>query len=75
MTKSKLFTEAEAAKELGCSAITLYRRRKANEIRHYRKNGRLIRYTPEDIKLILEDMKAFQPKPVELRPVSGARFG
>lgn len=75
MGKTKLFTETEAAKLMDCSAITLYRRRKANEIRHYRKNGRLIRYTQEDIDNNIADMKAFQPKPVELRSVAEARFG
>lgn len=75
MGKTKLFTEAEAAKLMDCSAITLWRRRKANEIRHYRKNGRLIRYTQEDIDNNIADMQAYQPKPVELRPVSEARFG
>lgn len=75
MSKTKLFTEAEAAKALGCSAITLWRRRKSNELRHYRKNGRLIRYTQEDIDNNLADMKACQPKPVVQRPVSEARFG
>lgn len=74
-SKTKLFTEAEAAKELGCSPVTLYRRRKANELRHYRKNGRLIFYTREDIENNLADMKACQPKPVAQRPVSEARFG
>lgn len=75
MSKKKLFTEAEAAALLGCSAVTLYRRRKDGEIRHYRKNGRLIRYTQEDIDLNLEGMKAYQPKPVVQRRVSEARFG
>lgn len=75
MSKTKLFTEAEAAELLGCSAVTLYRRRKVGEIRHYRKNGRLIRYTREDIDLNLEGMKAYQPKPVVQRPVSEGRFG
>jgi excisionase family DNA binding protein len=75
MTKKKLFTEAEAAKELTVSAVTLYRWRKERRIRHYRQLGRLIRYTPEDIQQNLEDMKAYQPKPIVQRSVSEARFG
>lgn len=75
MSKQKLFTEAEAAKQMDCSQITLWRRRKANEVRHYRKNGRLIRYTQEDIDNNIADMKAFQPKPVAPSRVSEARFG
>lgn len=75
MVKPKLYTEAEAAEFLGCSAATLWRRRKEHKIRHYRKNGRLIRYTREDIDKNLEDMKAYQPKLVTQRPVSEARFG
>lgn len=73
--KQKLFTEAEAARQIGCSAVTLYRRRKDGEIRHFRKNGRLIRYTQEDIDLNIEGMKAYQPKPVAQPSVSEARFG
>ena len=75
MSKLKLFTEAEAAKQMQCSAITLYRRRKENKIRHYRKNGRLIRYTQEDIDQIVEEMKAFRPSQIAPRPVTEARFG
>lgn len=75
MSKTKLFTEAEAAKQMDCSPITLWRRRKENVVRHYRKNGRLIRYTQEDIDNNIADMKAFQPKPVAQRSVSEARFG
>lgn len=75
MAKPKLYTEAEAAEFLGCSAATLWRRRKANQLRHYHKNGRLIRYTREDIDKNLDEMKACQPKPVVMRPVSEARFG
>lgn len=75
MSKIKLFTEAQAAKLMDCSAITLYRRRKENKIRHYRKNGRLIRYTEEDIARNIADMAANQPMPVSQRPVTEARFG
>lgn len=75
MSKKKLFTEAEAAKELTVSAATLYRWRKEKRVRHYRQLGRLIRYTPEDIEQNLEDMKAYQPKPIAQRSVSEARFG
>jgi predicted DNA-binding transcriptional regulator AlpA len=75
MSKLKLFTEAQAAKEMTISAATLYRRRKDNQVRHYRKIGRLIRYTEEDIRLNLEDLKAFRPSVVSQRPVTEARFG
>ena len=75
MSKIKLFTEAEAAKLMDCSAVTLYRRRKENKIRHYRKNGRLIRYTQEDINQNIADMAANRPTPVAQRPVTEARFG
>lgn len=73
--KVKLFTEAEAAQQMTCSAITLWRRRKENKIRHYRKIGRLIRYTQEDIDQIIEESKAFRPAPISHRPVTEARFG
>lgn len=73
--KSKLFTEAEAAKQMDCSVVTLWRRRKENKIRHYRKNGRLIRYTQEDINQNIEEMKATRPSLVAQRPVEDARFG
>lgn len=73
--KIKLFTEAEAAKQMDCSPITLWRRRKENKIRHYRKNGRLIRYTQEDIDLNIEEMSACRPTPVAQPRVSEARFG
>jgi excisionase family DNA binding protein len=75
MSKIKLFTEAEAAEQMTISAITLYRKRKAREIRHYRQIGRLIRYTQEDIAQNVEDMKAFKPSPVSRQPVTEARFG
>jgi hypothetical protein len=75
MSKLKLFTEAQAAKLMDCSAVTLYRRRKENKVRHYRKNGRLIRYTEEDIALNIADMAANRPSPVSTRPVTEARFG
>ena len=75
MSKTKLFTEAEAAKQMDCSVVTLWRRRKENKIRHYRKNGRLIRYTQEDINRNIEEMAACRPTPVVQRPVSEARFG
>lgn len=73
--KPKLFTEAQAARQMDCSPNTLYRRRKENKIRHYRKNGRLIRYTQEDIDLNIADMAANRPSPVGQRPVAEARFG
>jgi hypothetical protein len=73
--KQKLFTEAEAAKQMDCSAITLYRRRKENKIRHFRKNGRLIRYTEEDIAQNIADMAANRPSPVAQRSITEARFG
>lgn len=75
MSKKKLFTEAEAAEQMTISAITLWRRRKENQIRHYRKIGRLIRYTQEDIDQIIEESKAFRPAPISQRPVTEARFG
>lgn len=75
MSKTKLFTEAEAAKQMDCSPVTLWRRRKENKIRHYRKNGRLIRYTQEDINQNIADMAANRPSPVAQRPVTEARFG
>jgi len=71
----KLFTEKEAAKQIRCSVATLYRGRREKTIRHYRKIGRLIRYTQDDINQIVEDSKAFKPSPVAHRPVSEARFG
>jgi excisionase family DNA binding protein len=71
----KLFTEKQAAKQMQCSVTTLYRKRKAKEIRHYRKLGRLVRYTQEDIDLIIEESKAFRPSPVVQRPATEARFG
>lgn len=74
--KQKLFTEADAAKVMDCSPITLYRRRKDKTIRHhYRQLGRLIRYTQEDIDLNIEEMSALRPSPVSQRPVTEARFG
>ena len=73
--KPKLFTEAEAAKLMDCSAVTLYRRRKENKIRHYRKNGRLIRYTEEDINQNIAEMAANRPSPVAQSRVTEARFG
>lgn len=75
MSKIKLFTEAQAAAQMGCSVVTLWRRRKENKLRHYRKNGRLIRYTQEDINQNIEEMKACRPTPIVQRPVSEARFG
>jgi excisionase family DNA binding protein len=75
MSKIKLFTEAEAAKLMDCSAVTLYRRRKENKIRHYRKNGRLIRYTEEDIHQNIAEMAANRPSPVVQSRVTEARFG
>lgn len=75
MSKTKLFTEVQAAEQMQCSAITLYRKRKDKEIRHYRKLGRLIRYTQEDIDQNIADMAAFRPAPVSQRPVTEARFG
>lgn len=74
-SKIKLFTEAEAAKQMDCSVVTLWRRRKENKIRHYRKNGRLIRYTQEDINQNIEDMKAARPTPISQKPPTEARFG
>ena len=71
----KLLTEKQAAKMMQCSPATLYRLRRDKTIRHYRKLGRLIRYTEQDIALNVEDMKAFKPSPVAHRPVSEARFG
>lgn len=73
--KQKLFTEEEAAQQMSCSAITLWRRRKENKIRHYRKIGRLVRYTQDDIDQIIEESKAFRPAPISQRPVTEARFG
>lgn len=73
--KQKLFTEAEAAKEMTVSPASLYRWRKEGTLRHYRQLGRLIRYTAEDIQQNLEDRKAYQPKPAGPRPVTEARFG
>lgn len=73
--KRKVFTEAEAAEQMNCSAATLYRRRRDKIVRHYRKNGRLIGYTQEDIDQNIADMNACQPKPVVQRPVAEARFG
>jgi excisionase family DNA binding protein len=73
--KQRLFTEAEAAKQMTCSAITLWRRRKENKIRHYRKIGRLVRYTQEDIDQIIEESKACRPAPISQRSVTEARFG
>lgn len=74
-SKIKLFTEAEAAKQMDCSVVTMWRRRKENKIRHYRKNGRLIRYTQEDINRNIEEMGTARPTPVAQSRVSEARFG
>lgn len=71
----KLLTEKQAAKIMQCSPATLYRLRKDQTIRHYRKLGRLIRYTEQDIALNVEDMNACKPTPVAHRPVTEARFG
>lgn len=74
--KPKLFTEEQAAELMQCSAITLYRKRRDKTIRHYRKIGRLVRYTQEDIDRNIEEAGAFRPTPViNQRPVTEARFG
>ena len=73
--KQKLFTEQEAAKQMTVSAVTLYRKRKAKEIRHWRQIGRLIRYTQDDIDQNIAELAAYRPTPVSQRSVAEARFG
>lgn len=72
--KVKLFTEAEAAKQLDVSEGTLARWRRTHYIRHWRQMGRLVRYTQEDINQNLLERHGSRPQLVE-RPVSEARFG
>lgn len=74
-SKIKLFTEAEAAKQMTISASKLYLMRKKKEIRHWRKIGRLVRYTQDDINQNIADLAACRPMPVAQRPVTEARFG
>lgn len=75
MSKTKLFTEAEAAKQMNISAISLYRRRKEEKARHFRKIGRLIRYTQEDIDRNIAEFGTMRLTPVSQSSVTEARFG
>lgn len=72
---AKVFTEAQAAKQLDVSEGTLARWRRTRYIRHWRQFGRLVKYTPEDIENILADRRAMKPTPVTTTSVSEARFG
>lgn len=75
MSKTKLFTEEEAAKQMSISAISLYRRRKEKKAKYYRKIGRLIRYTQEDIDRNIAEFGTMRPTPVSQPQVTEARFG
>lgn len=72
--KVKLFSEAEAAKQLTVSAPTLARWRRERRIRHWRQLGRLVRYTQEDIDANLAETSSVRPSVVS-SPVVDARFG
>lgn len=73
--KPKVFTEEQAAKQMQISGETLGRWRREGTIRHYRQLGRLIRYTPEDIDLIIAERASTRPHPVNEQRLSEARFG
>lgn len=53
-----VYTEQEVAEQLGVSHDVLYRLRRAGVITEYRELGRLIRYTPEDVRAALEAVKS-----------------
>lgn len=75
MNKSKVFREDQAARLMDISPQTLARWRREGKIRHYRKMGRLIKYTPEDVDANIADTANARPRLIEQRPVSEARFG
>lgn len=72
--KRKLFEEPEVAKMLGVSSQTLAKWRRDGKVRHYRKVGRLKKYTQEDIDNNIAEMAANRPQPVS-SPVENVRFG
>ena len=73
----KVFTESEAAKQMLVGASTLATWRRKGYIRYYRRLGRLIRYTPDDIERNLEERSSMRPRPVDSneRRLQEARFG
>lgn len=71
----KVFNEEYAAKQMGISPQTLGRWRREGIVRHYRKLGRLRRYTQEDIDANIAETDAARPQLVTPSSVSEARFG
>jgi excisionase family DNA binding protein len=49
-----VYTEVEAASQLGLSRITLFRARKAGKV-NFCRIGRVIRYKPEHLEEFLKD--------------------
>lgn len=74
-SKPKVFREAQAAKLMDISPQTLARWRREGKVRHYRKFGRLIKYTLEDVDANIAETSNVRPRLMEARPVTEARFG